>query len=320
MEKRKEELMNKCIVTGLCLLFVVVLSAPALGSPALPITKPPVQPNPSWTGPTVDPHAVQGQWFKDLTTQKEEYRPYEFYDNRVEHGGSAWKSTLAIEGYVQNIVYDVNGNITGFGIQATITNDDPGIVGDWEEAYPGNLHDEWVTSRDPYMCTMFETKLTVEFADDGTQGNLPVGGVYLPEQNIYAIDYDELGWYCWTPENPDPCKAPWGDYMVPTYDFGDIDHYESVTRDLSFGLYVPEDPCSTLFAFLEDAQLHNWDVFMNRTTSLKISQYVENLLYDDGTAYPAPPHNSDVSVFFIPEPTSLALLVVGGLAFRRRKR
>jgi hypothetical protein len=312
--------MKKCILTSFCLLFVIALSAPVWGSPALPVTKPPVQPVPSWTGPTVDPHALQGQWFKDLDTGNETVRPYEFHDNVEGCGGSQWKSFLAIEGYVQNIAYDGQGNITGFGIQATITNDDPCIVGNWDEAYPGNLHDEWVTSRDPYLCTMYQTKLTVEFADDGTQGNLPVGGVYLPEQNIYAMDYDELGWYCWTPENDDPCKVPWGDYLVPTYDFGDIEHLESVTRDLSFGLYAAEAPGSTLFTFLEDAELNNWDVFLNRTTSLKISQYVENFLHDDGTPYPAPPHSSDVSVFFIPEPTTLILLGLGGVALSRRRR
>jgi hypothetical protein len=298
-----------------CVLFI--LAAPALASPALPVTKPPLRPVPSYTGPTQDPNAIQGQWFKDVVTNGESYRPYEFYDNKVGYGGSASKSTRAIEGYVQNIVYDGQGKITSFGIRATITNDDSDINGTWDEG--GNSHGESTDPRSPYNCNMYQVKLAVSFADDGTQGNLPVGGVYLPEQNIYAMGYDELAWYCWTPGNPDGSKTPWGGYMVPTYDFGNIMHDLSVTRDLSFGLYAPEASDSQLALFLEAAHANDWDVFLNRTTSLKISDYVDNLVRDDGTPYPVPPlSSSDVSVFF-PEPATLILLAIGGLALRRRK-
>jgi hypothetical protein len=300
--------MKKLVFSSLCLLFAVIFAAPAFASPALPITKPPLGPIPSNTGPLIDPDALQGQWFYDLATLKESVRPYEFHDNVYECGGSLVKGHLAIEGYVQNIVYDGLGNITGFGIKATITNDTPQIYGEWQEE--DNLHGETPGTRLPYIGNMYQTKLTVEFADDGTQGNLPVGGAYLPEQNIYAMDYDQLGWYCWTDV---------GGYLVPTYDFGDIAVGQSATRDLSFGLYASEAPDSSLAEFLEEAELNDWDVFMNRTTSLKISQYVDNLLYDNGSPYPAPPRSSDVSVFFIPEPATMALLVFGGLLLRKRR-
>jgi hypothetical protein len=302
-----------------CVLLVAALSAPALAAPGLLVTKPPaggpVQPVPSWTGPSQDPHAVQGQWFKDLTTGAEHVKPYEFYDNVEGHGGG-FKQSLAIEGYVQNLVYDATGNITGFGVQATITNDMRG-TGQWQEAIPGNLHDEWRQTTDQYQGPMWQVKLTTEFADDGTQGNLPAGGPYLPEQNIYAIDYDQMGWYCWTPDPSAP--QPAGNYWVPTYDFGNIAPGASATRNLGFGLYTAVAPGSALFLFLEDAETQRWDVFMNRTTSLKISQYVDNFFADPGTPYPAPPHSSDVSVFFIPEPTSLVLLVLSGLVLLRRR-
>jgi hypothetical protein len=169
---------------------------------------------------------------------------------------------------------------------------------------------------------LYQTKLTVEFADDGILGNLPQGDAYLPEQNIYAINYDELAWYCWTPENPDPDKTPWGDYIVPTYDFGNIMHEQFVERNLSFGLYSPESPESELGIFLEQAKEENWDVFLNRTISLKISDYAINLVRDDGTDYPEllSQWSSDVSVFFVPEPATICLLGLGALSLIRRKK
>jgi hypothetical protein len=299
-----------------------LLAAPVLAAPSLPVTKPPLLPVPSYTGPTIDPHAIKGQWFIDLTTTEESYRTHEFYDNVEGYGGSAFKSFLAIEGYVHNLSFDPNNNIVGFDVLASITNDTPEVIGVWDEL--DNLHGETTTTRLPYQCTMFDTKLTVEFADDGIQGNLPVGGVYLPEKNIFAKDYDQMGWYCWTPDNPDPNKVPWGGYIVPTYDFGDIAHFETVTRNLSFGLYTPVGVGSGLHTFLTDAELNDWDVFMNRTTSLKISQYIDNFLHDDGTPYPAPPRNSDVSVFhnIIPLPSAglAGTALLGTLLTRRRRQ
>ena len=116
-------------------------------------------------------------------------------------------------------------------------------------------------------------------------------------------------------------KMPYGDYLVPTYDFGDIMHLQSTARDLSFGLYVPAAPTDPLAIFLEEAAMSEWDVFMNRTTSLKISEYVDSLVRDDGTPYPIPPlSSSDVSVFFIPEPATICILGLGALSLIRRKK
>jgi hypothetical protein len=303
--------MKKLVFVTLCL-FTAVFAVPALASPALPVTKPPLGPVPSYTGPLIDPHAIEGQWFRDAKGPNETVRPYEFYDNKYEYGGSMSKSTLAIEGYVQNIAYNGEGKITGFGIRATITNDDAESYGPWLEE--GNSHGESTPLRPRYDCNMYQTKLTVEFADDGIQGNLPSGSVYLPEQNIYAKDYNELAWYCWTDV---------GGYIVPTYDFNDILHGQSVTRNLGFGLYSSVGEEDALYQFLVAADVNEWDVFANRTTSLKISQYIDNLVRDDGSAYPVPPlGSSDVSVFFnpIPEPTTIVLLALGGLLLRKPKR
>jgi hypothetical protein len=303
----------KCV----CVLLVTAFVTPVWASPALPVTKPPLLPVPSWTGPIQDPHALQGQWFKDLTTGAEHAKPYEFYDNVEGHGGSLFKSSLAIEGYVQNLQFDANNCIVAFDIRASITNDTPDIWGMWQEG--GNAHGESTTTRTPYQCNMYQVKMTVEFADDGIRGNLPTGGPYSPEGNIFAKNFDQLGWYCWTPDPSAP--QPTGGYYVPTYDFGEIMHWQTATRILPFGLYLPECPGSTLYQFLIDADQYQWDVLLNRTTSLKISQYLDVLAQDPGTPYPVPPNNSsDVSVFFIPEPLTLVLVGLGGLMLFRRRR
>jgi hypothetical protein len=302
---------------------VGVWLTPVLASPVLPVTKGPVQPVPSYTGPTIDPDALQGQWFKDLATGYEHAKPYEFYDNAYGYGGSAWKGTKAIEGYVNNVAFDGQGSITSFWINATIWNDSPGY-GPWEEGSPGNSHGEWRTNADPFIDDWDQVKLTTSFADDGTLGNFPgpVGPYFGSEaqQNIYAMNYDELAWYCWTPNNPDPNKVPWGSYMVPTYDFGPIPLGGYATRNLPFGLYNPLPQGSALYQFLQDAYYNQWDVFLNRTTSLKISQYFDSLAQDTGAPYPLPPlGSSDVSVF-VPEPGTMLLAAIGGLLMLRRRR
>lgn len=299
-----------------CVLLLAALVATAMAAPGLPITKPPVQPVPSWTGPPIDPHAVEGQWFEGAQSGVQESRPYEFYDNVYGHGGSQWKSYLAIEGYVTGLNMDGQGNITGFSVFSRIWNDMPG-VGDWADG--GNSHGESLHTTQQYQGTMYGVKLAASFADDGVLGNFPgPSGPYTGSelsQNIYAIGYDQLAWYCWTPDHGTPA----GDYMVPTWDFADILPGGVATRTLGFGLYNPVGPGSTLYQFLVNAEQQQPDIFLNRTTSLKISDYFDALTIDDGTPYPVPPsHSSDVSVFFAPEPASFALVLLAGLLLRRR--
>ena len=65
---------------------IVLMAAVALAAPSLPIHKlganPPIGPNPSYTGPTNDPHAIYGQWFNNAAGQLEA-RTHEFHDNIV---------------------------------------------------------------------------------------------------------------------------------------------------------------------------------------------------------------------------------------------
>lgn len=94
------------------------------------MTKPPIIFfNPSWTGPTHDPHAEQGQWFEDVATGAEAARTHEFYDNVPDPAaGGGFAGSTAITGTVNGVTTDpASGNITAFGILATITNDTPAL-------------------------------------------------------------------------------------------------------------------------------------------------------------------------------------------------
>ena len=106
------------------LLVVLLCTASAFAAPALDIRNPAV--DPGWTGPTIDPHAAQGQWFNTVNDPSSGFaRPYEFYDNKIGSGGG-FKSTKAIYGKVTAITGGFGANITAFNITATITNDLPG--------------------------------------------------------------------------------------------------------------------------------------------------------------------------------------------------
>ena len=320
----------------LSLMCILLLGTVVLAAPALLITKPPVQPVPSYTGPVLDPHAIQGQWFKDLTTGHQHAKPYEFYDNVIGYGGgdipdpAAFDSWRAIYGKVTNVTMSEGVFITAFTIKARITNDDAWVVGPWA---PGtNRHSESLETTEKYVCPLIQTKLTASFAISAL-GNIPSSwtGAYLQgiQPYIIADNEDELAWYSWTPNNPDPEKTPWGNYFVPTWDFGDIPHGEYAERDLMFsvpdGGLVPSDPRSATILESLNASWGDGDVFTNRTTSLKLSDWVEDLDSDPGTPYPGDPdylyeRGSDVSVFFTPEPGTLALLGLGALTLLRRRR
>ncbi|GEM_PF-4770365 len=110
----------------LVLSLLVVLSRlpPVAAAPSLSVTKPPVGPIPSYTGPTNDPNAVSGQWFRVVADSTLEYRPCEFHDNTANNGGGYMQSA-AISGRVVNVVLGPI-KIVAFDIQATIVNDTPG--------------------------------------------------------------------------------------------------------------------------------------------------------------------------------------------------
>jgi hypothetical protein len=305
---------NYLITFSAVLMTVLLIASGADAAPGLRITRPPVVGPPN-TGPLVDPPSTRGQWFWDLHTNQEQYRQFEFYDNVIDYGGG-WRSWLAIEGYIIFLNYDALGNITDFYMQVTIWNDMPGYT-PWE---PGsNSHSEYRPffglEEQEWQETMLDVKWAASFADNWTVYDFPLSGPpYFPapvplnwigsiESNICATPwdmesggYDQLAWYCWTPSPTEPSP---GQYMVPTWDFGDIPPGGSSTRVIHFYLRMPVGPRDLLFTWLTEMYQKQYDVLLNRTTSLKISQYFDLLYPDFGVPYPVPPESgSDCSVFF----------------------
>jgi hypothetical protein len=327
---------NKTIV----LLVILLCAGSALAAPGLDIRKNPVGPvtGPPWTGPTQDPCAQQGQWFTNGVA--EFARPYEFYDNKQGSGGGS-KSTQAIYGRVTSLTYGGNGDIVAFDITATIIND---LAGTGSFRAGTNSHEENRPSggRRP-VETMCNTVMTADFAILDSNA-LPVAftGPYRDRQPyIVATNEDLAAWYCWTPglqqNDPNHYNDPNGDYYVPTWEFGNIAPGASSTRVLSFGVEDPFDPLGGIdpndqrYTAIQSSYFStdpNYaDILLNRTTSLKISDWIDELLLDEGTAYPSdtttppdPLRNSDVSVFYVPEPATLSLLVLGAAALLRRRR
>ncbi len=272
------------------------------GAPSLSVTKPPVQLPTLMTGPPVDPTAAQGQWFID-GGGSETVRTNEFYDE-VSGGLGA----NAITGYVDNVVY-VGGPgtpIQGFSIQATIHNDTT-IEAGW--AAGSNSHGE-SRPRDlsemPYVGPLIDVKLAAEFAIGDTNKlplafNYPAGPYREGEAPfIEAINEDQWGWYCWNPEDPDPEHKPAGGYFVPTWDFGTIPHGQSATRQLSFAVVPPGlQPTDPRYLVIVASYNGTNDVLMNRSLSLKISTWIDDLALDLGAQQEEPPplRLSDVSVF-----------------------
>ena len=327
------------------LLFAIIISILAVqlsfAAPSLTITKPPVTPDPSWTGPGVplpplypmgDPHAKAGQWFTDRTTHTVFTNlTHEFYDNIDPDFGGGSASFLAINGYVTAIVYD-NGPgsaIVGFDILATIHNDIPALS-PW--ASGTNSHGEqraFVNMEDQkFEGPLLDVKLTAEFSIDSiVPFPVPFFPPYMdPYPGVYieALNHDCLAWYCW---NTNDFESPYsisGDFHVPTWDFGNIAQGASKNRTMQFAIASPGlDPADPRYSVILSSFQNNDDILVNRTTSLKISNWIEDLVTDPGTPYPGElGHNSDVSVFHtIPEPGTFTgiLMIILGL-YRRFKK
>jgi hypothetical protein len=290
------------LAVGLGLVFAQV----AYAAPGLDITNGPVV-NSGDTGPNVpavqgnpgvqDPSAASGQWFQNTSNGLYSSRPYQFYDNATGSGGGT-AGTNAIRGYISSFSYNIGGQVTGFQITASVTNDMQGLTG-WADGT--NAHGETLsTTQQLPQMTMHHTVLSTLFADDGTQGNFPVGGANIgPESNIYAIGYDSAAWYSYTNT---------GAFWVPTWNFGNIGIGQTATRVLDFGLYSAVD--AAFFVGLYDPGVPI-DVFTSQSNNLKLGNYFSPLAADTGAAL----QTSDVAVFFTtPEPASLALLGLAGLA------
>jgi hypothetical protein len=307
------------------MLMVLAISAYAVfASPSLQISKPPAQPLESWTGPPADPHAIQGQWFLDMAAGTEDFRTHEFYDNMSGSGGG-FAMHMAISSIVIQTYTNSGGDYIGFDLNVTIRNDTPGSDSSWRSGV--NSHYETLLTEDRYAGTLYGTKLAVEFAfepvslgnwlDAGGQGGSPYFDVEVP---IVAVEPDQLGWYCWTPENS-PGAQPYGAYIIPVYDFGNILPGEQLSKTISFDIGYPITPDHPLSVLLDSGR----DLLFNRSNSLKISNWGSELRIDDGTSYPSgdaqvPGLSSNVSVFHnVPEPASLILFAAAAIVIRKNR-
>jgi hypothetical protein len=280
--------------------FLIAASVSLQAAPSLPITEPPVS-STYLDGPNIDPTTINGQWFTNLVTGNEAYRTHEFYDNVYDHGGGNYDYT-AIQGYVTTVQLGGGGvgwtdPIIGFTIDATIQNDTSSAFG--QESDGSNSHEEFrAAGEERYVGTLVDTKLTAEFAI-ADLNLLPLAfiGPYQ-EQYPYIIaeNEDQWAWYCW---NEQETQAPGGsgNYYVPTWDFGDIAVGSSMTKTLVFSVDPPMDPTDPRYAVIYDSI--EQDVFANRTTSLKISTWMDTIAIDTGIPYfeEEPLRSSDVSVF-----------------------
>ncbi|MEN8255582.1 MAG: GEVED domain-containing protein [Verrucomicrobiota bacterium] len=279
--------------TTMLLIAAITIAAVSLqAAPSLPITKPPVTPN-NLTGPNNDPTSAQGQWFLN-GSGVEEYRDHEFHDNIIDHGGGIQQS-LAIEGKVASITMDALGNITAFDVDATIRNDTPTSEGQWLDG--SNSHGESLSTASNYVGTLYKPKLTAEFAIVD-QTTLPT--IFPPpyrdrQPYIIADNEDQQAWYCWNEEAQEEQN---GNFFVPTWDFADIPVGQSAYRLLKFSVNPPMDSTDSRYTAIVDSLEHGADIFANRTTSLKISTWIDELAIDTGQPYPDEVlRSSDVSVF-----------------------
>jgi hypothetical protein len=201
-----------------------------------------------------------------------------------------------------------------------VTNNAP-VSGEWR---PGmNAHMEYLDTDQQYTGTLFGSILAIEFAisdiSNTPEDFVPPFGVgQLPF--IIAENDDYLAWYSYTPGNP--LELPEGGYYVPSYYFGDVLPGETVQRDLSFAFYGSGITRSDArYALLEGSMANGWDLLSNRSSSLKINDWVSKLSQDEGNLMLT---GSNTSLFHnaepVPEPMSIILITLGviGIIMRRR--
>jgi len=187
-----------------------------------------------------------------------------------------------------------------------------------------NSHMEYLDTGEQYSGTLFGSILAIEFAVSDIS-NTPsdfappfsVGQLPL----IIAEDVDYLAWYSYTPDNP--LELPAGGYYVPSYYLGDILPGETVQRDLSFIFYGSGiTQTDARYALLEGSLANGWDLLSNRSSSLKISDWISKLTQDEGNLMLS---GSSASLFHnttpIPEPVSLIMILLGitGMLLQRKQ-
>jgi hypothetical protein len=324
-------------------------------------------------GPTIDSDGSNGQYFRrgSLT----ELRTHEFYDDSYDNDASFIPVRIKdLWGQVIDInKVNVAGvdHITDFKLRVSVFNQfDPG--GQPFQGFGVSQLGER-NSRTAYQRseTMLDTLVTMEFArlpgsrpaqiDAGTderfynefEVNNTEGissGPTAP--HIIALESDATAWYGITPGSPR--STVYGDYLVPTYDFGTLLPDQTVSRDIEFvveGNGIPDG--EQRFEALEASWLY-WryflppsdpdyiappdpitaalqknfaDVLYGHSTDLKVGNYLDtmqtHLVQRNGfTGFEGTLPIGNASVFYnVPEPASLTAIVAASwLVAKRRHR
>jgi hypothetical protein len=295
------------VVRGLLAMsaLTVLTEIPASAAPSLDVRKPPVISgvNPA-TGPAVvDPTAKLGQWFRPVNGGPLQVRSHEFHDNVLGQGGGA-AGSRAIYGPVLAIVY-VSGpgtNIIGFTVYGIVQNDTTSAAGPSQPG--GNSHGEQRFATTSYTGPLYRPILVVEFALTAN-ALFPVGPIagtpytLSPGPRIVAVNNDMVGWYCFnnTPVAGNFFVPGW---QLPTVAVGGASVVPMQFRVIDGGLR-PADP---RYGVIVTSLATGGDVLSNRTTSLKISNWVDRLFADTGLPYYTFSRSSDAAVFHL-VPTTL---------------
>lgn len=317
--------MNRITIGRIIFSGVILLGPGVMAAPSVPVTKPPATPAVSYTGPVTadDSHAVMGQWFQSITNQNLlGYRTHEFYDNTASCGGGS-RGHLAIEGRVTNIVNaesypgDLFPPILSFEVIARVFNDgsptNSGACADGVNNLGEQRHAGIV-----YSNTLYEAILTVDFATAGTFpatlfANSPPYRNAAPY--IAAINHDFVSWYGWNSDNNQN-----GDFCVPGWNLGTLLPGQSTNITLIFVVQNDNNEADRIdlmdprYSTLVDSATSGTDIFINRTTSLKINEWIRDPSPDNGSAYPAPDSTNlnNVSVFhFTAEDVNQSIAIKG---------
>lgn len=193
---------------------------------------------------------------------------------------------LAISGQVANIAYVAEPfvmDIVSFEIVATVYNDAISTTGPWDSGTNSLLENLNTTSH--YTNSLQRAILTVNFAAAGLiPSNMGTPPYRTAAPYITATDHDYLAWY------GNASLAEYSSYYVPGWDFGTIPAGEARTRTLHFVIRTSGGFPSQLETGTSRYQSiiagKETDIFINRSRSLKINQWISDPLVDDATAYP----------------------------------
>jgi hypothetical protein len=189
---------------------------------------------------------------------------------------------------VQSVSFPFPG-ISAFDVLVTIYNDSSTSGGGpWTNGI--NSHNETLNTQEQYTNTLNQIIISADFA---TCGNIAANADKDPAYTDYApyIVANNNDYSCWfgtTAVNANQM----GDYFVPGWDFGDLLPGQSTNRLLSFVVLngsgftdiIPNtDP---RYSVLTNASVDLSDILINRTSSLKISNWIGSLSPDNGSDYP----------------------------------